>query len=815
MRRSAPLATLLAMLGFASGPTLAGDEVASHWCATSAETIERVRDLSRWSAGRTALPEARPESTIRRRGDVIILPPDERTTPFNRQVDLEGKTLTFRPASGNRYELEVSDLLYEPDIGTPHELGFDGSNLSVPHTIDAFAFPFQGRSVRSLHVSEHFGIFTNAPVNHPFRSQVDTLEAFVREEGVIAPYLHTSRPRTLTRTTRRIFISESAERLAVTWRYLDDPSIPGASINRGEIDIQAVLFPDGTIRFSYGVLDNVDWGAVLITTGDEPARDDARSIARANDPTGDSVGPLAALLDISQVEIDRIAGSELLRVRVHLGGRIFPNAVSRASLRVTFSPSSTLSLDILSPNSFMYCISGRGCGSRSPAVSFSETGVDLFVLDRHVNESGTIGIATLGTSTIDSLTIQASLGSGAPLDSDLSGADGAAPSLPILEAFTLPALNPDAVWEIVRDEFQLLDAEVDAVAIFQNFTTDIRVFATAYSTVGNSGADGVWADSESIYGSDVPRTPALLHMNEVEPDPGDPGSVAYRDFLLTHELGHRWLYGITILENGEHSYVLGPGSGHPAQYVHTPAAFPVRTDRDYSVMGGSWFEDLGGGLYRTPHEDGANGYSWHELYLMGLAAPSEVEGWFYLADTDPPLGDAYNPPLDLTVSGSKRAVTLPDIVASMGARSPAYDESQKVFRVLFVLLEKPGERNEAEEVITETYATSFVPYFAAVTGDRGRVTTSLPAVPEAAFTSPTSVAVGEEVAFRDTSDEYPVTWEWDFGDGAVSSVQYPRHRYRQAGEYTVTLRVTNSRGTSTATGTIVVEELARRRPTRR
>jgi gliding motility-associated-like protein len=37
-------------------------------------------------------------------------------------------------------------------------------------------------------------------------------------------------------------------------------------------------------------------------------------------------------------------------------------------------------------------------------------------------------------------------------------------------------------------------------------------------------------------------------------------------------------------------------------------------------------------------------------------------------------------------------------------------------------------------------------------------------------------------------------WQWDFGDGALSSVQNPSHTYISAGNHTVTLRVTNSFG---------------------
>lgn len=57
------------------------------------------------------------------------------------------------------------------------------------------------------------------------------------------------------------------------------------------------------------------------------------------------------------------------------------------------------------------------------------------------------------------------------------------------------------------------------------------------------------------------------------------------------------------------------------------------------------------------------------------------------------------------------------------------------------------------------------------------------------------------VQFTDTSTGSPRTWRWTFGDGAISTERNPRHVYKQAGSYTVALRVTNAAGGSTRTAT--------------
>jgi thioredoxin 1 len=73
-------------------------------------------------------------------------------------------------------------------------------------------------------------------------------------------------------------------------------------------------------------------------------------------------------------------------------------------------------------------------------------------------------------------------------------------------------------------------------------------------------------------------------------------------------------------------------------------------------------------------------------------------------------------------------------------------------------------------------------------------------VPTADFTS--NVTEGYSpltVQFIDMSTGSPTSWSWDFGDGNTSTVQNPTHTYNEAGNYTVTLTVENSAGSTTVT----------------
>lgn len=72
------------------------------------------------------------------------------------------------------------------------------------------------------------------------------------------------------------------------------------------------------------------------------------------------------------------------------------------------------------------------------------------------------------------------------------------------------------------------------------------------------------------------------------------------------------------------------------------------------------------------------------------------------------------------------------------------------------------------------------------------------ATPTVAFTAtPTTGCFPLPVIFTDqsTAGNGTITsWQWDFGDGASSTLQNPSHTYSAAGNYNVTLRLTNSFG---------------------
>jgi subtilisin family serine protease len=114
----------------------------------------------------------------------------------------------------------------------------------------------------------------------------------------------------------------------------------------------------------------------------------------------------------------------------------------------------------------------------------------------------------------------------------------------------------------------------------------------------------------------------------------------------------------------------------------------------------------------------------------------------------------------------------------------------------------PGSTSTMDVATTLSTATGY--YTITVTGVSGSITKTtsvdLEVVPEGGYPNNPPVANFStsknnlKVTFTDTStdsDGTIVAWDWDFGDGASSTVQNPVHTYGSSGTYTVTLTVTD------------------------
>jgi PKD repeat protein len=147
------------------------------------------------------------------------------------------------------------------------------------------------------------------------------------------------------------------------------------------------------------------------------------------------------------------------------------------------------------------------------------------------------------------------------------------------------------------------------------------------------------------------------------------------------------------------------------------------------------------------------------------------------------------------------AVGFGDTTATL-ASAPAWNDSAEI--------EATGTKHKSLAVaVDDVAATGTYSYSGTLSASEQwvaalvtfRTVSTSPGAPTASFSAaPTSGAAPLAVQFTDTSSGGPTAWTWNFGDATpTSSAQNPAHTYSAAGTYTVTLTVSNSAGSDTAT----------------
>ncbi|HET7842080.1 MAG TPA: hypothetical protein VFM21_10765, partial [Terriglobia bacterium] len=148
-------------------------------------------------------------------------------------------------------------------------------------------------------------------------------------------------------------------------------------------------------------------------------------------------------------------------------------------------------------------------------------------------------------------------------------------------------------------------------------------------------------------------------------------------------------------------------------------AFPYRRPTEASIMGGSVWQDNFDGTFTQLDDDyyvPATGWSYLDLYLMGLISPAEVPDFFILRNLVPSGKDANGHPI---FKADRTKVTIQDVIAAEGPRFPAVDKSQRKFNTGMVMIVQHGQKPSAELVHrTEAIRKLWIEYFPITTGRR-------------------------------------------------------------------------------------------------
>ena len=204
------------------------------------------------------------------------------------------------------------------------------------------------------------------------------------------------------------------------------------------------------------------------------------------------------------------------------------------------------------------------------------------------------------------------------------------------------------------------------------------------------------------------------------------GRIPPYDYALSqigHEMGHRWSAFVSARVKDE-TIRLGPT--HWARGLQAPAPFAFQRPTEASAMGGGVWQDNFDGTFTQLDDDyyvPATGYSYLDLYLMGLIAPSEVPDFFILRNLAPAGRDANGHAI---VKADRTKVTIQDVIAAEGPRQPDVDHAQKRFNTGMVVMVEHG-KTPSRELIERANGirAAWIDYFATVTGHRASMTATL------------------------------------------------------------------------------------------
>ena len=322
---------------------------------------------------------------------------------------------------------------------------------------------------------------------------------------------------------------------------------------------------------------------------------------------------------------------------------------------------------------------------------------------------------------------------------------GAAPTLIDLTAQTTPATFSGLIAEVFattqrmdltqvgRIFYQTHPDAYDGLIVFADFNISLdQAFAFAIplrnSIRGIINTRPDTYDFASDFGS-ADRLAVMVNMGDLSRYPADPrqrflgenNSVS----ILGQEFGHRWL---AYLDVGSPS-LLGRDRSHWSFLNNTSG----------SVVEGNEIADLGDGNFRTIAA--VVRYSPLDQYVMGLRPAAEVPPWFVVANpvlpaTLPPgfpsicrdlqQLPACAPYVGLNFTGTRRDVTIDQIISSAGPRVPTFEQAQKDFRVAFILVTQRGQAPRASSLQNlDAFRTQWQLFFNNAVENRGTMHTDL------------------------------------------------------------------------------------------
>jgi len=226
-------------------------------------------------------------------------------------------------------------------------------------------------------------------------------------------------------------------------------------------------------------------------------------------------------------------------------------------------------------------------------------------------------------------------------------------------------------------------------------------------------------DTRAYYGS-YGRLLAAAAMNSIHYQPAGWTEPEQKTkwFLqrMAHECSHQWLARVRFDVDPGPQITPSDGlrAGHQGGVHWSPFMRWEGSMMGEKLLGPRPYDlfDRGDGTFEARYVPEYWRFNDLDLYLMGLLAPQEVRPLWLVLDPDiPESGLKISTPFH----GTRRDVTIEDIIAAEGPRIPDCQHSQKNFRAAFVLVTRGEMPTEEEIKFVDTLRLAFEKYWHEVT----------------------------------------------------------------------------------------------------
>lgn len=342
--------------------------------------------------------------------------------------------------------------------------------------------------------------------------------------------------------------------------------------------------------------------------------------------------------------------------------------------------------------------------------------------------------------------------------------------------------DPYTVMEAVMKTYKAANQTVpDVISLWTAFPQNKNEIETLYLPCSNDvtgiGLENEYGKGDEVFASTHGELRSILLHNNVlalakraqfQATPIE----GFAEYLFLLELSHNWGPSARVPEAG----------GPKDELIGFPFHWSFWMDAGGSPAGGNKWKDNGDGTFTIPAQKPSEvTFSMLDLYLMGLADPSEVPAFGVLQSAVPPA-DAIDPftkgklskqsfpwfsDKPVTVTATRRQLTIEDVIATNGTRKPARASAKKSWTLGIVLMVGQNATDDTvtkAEAAMDAVAPKLAPAFERAT--RGRGTMSVVTKPAA---GPTTEPTPQEPATPEATPPSSTTTTDDGGCTAAPS----------------------------------------------